>query len=66
MARYQREFAAGARWGVPAQHREVYERFLLGTFDSDFDMLTREHGFGKLRTESGKLGPIGFLPSSPP
>jgi hypothetical protein len=61
MARYKREFTAGARREVPAQHKVVYKRFLSGAFDSDFDDLTWKHGFGQLRTQPKIIGAPGFV-----
>ena len=45
---------------VPQQYLAMYERFTSGQLDGEVDALTREYGYGQLRTEDQWLGPLGF------
>jgi len=65
MNKYMRDLTAGKMRDVPHQHAELFERYVSGHFDQEIDALTKQHGFGLLRTTWEHLGPLGLTRETP-
>ena len=57
----QRDLQSGTIQNVPQQERADLLQFETGELDRNFDELTIQHGYGKLRARQGQVGPKGWL-----
>ena len=61
MRKYERDLGSGRLDAVPAQHKDLYDRYLLGLLAQELDALTAQHGHGQLRERPERLGPMRDL-----
>ena len=66
MRRYWRDLDSGRIQEFPAQHKELYRKYLTGELAAEGDALTVQHGYGHLRTRPDRLGARGILRSNLP